>query len=276
MLIDSHCHLHDSRFDLDRSEVIGRARESGVEQMVTVGTDLETSRRAILLAREYDFLHPTVGVHPHEVKHLQKEEYSQLEEMARSPGVVGFGEIGLDYHYMHSPPEGQRDHFRLQIRLALRLGLPLILHVREAFPDALRILREEEVGVSGGVLHCFSGDLATATEAIEMGLHISFSGILTFPNAGDLREVARSVPADRILLETDSPYLAPVPIRGKRNEPAHVSHVAEELARIRNLGEEEVRKLTGANTRRLFPGLDEETRVEKADDSQGGSRCTSQ
>lgn len=274
MLIDSHCHLHDSRFDPDRPEVIQRARESGVVRMVTVGTDLETSRRAIGLAREYDFLHPTVGVHPHEVKHLRKEEYPRLEEMARSPGVVGFGEIGLDYHYMHSPAEDQRVHFRAQIRLAVRLGLPLILHVREAFPDALRILREEEVGVPGGVLHCFSGDLATATEAIEMGLHISFSGILTFPNADDLREVARLVPADRILLETDSPYLAPVPVRGKRNEPAHVSHVAEALARIRNLGEEEVRKLTGTNTRKLFPGLDEGSTVEKAGNSQGGSRCT--
>jgi TatD DNase family protein len=255
MWIDTHCHLHDPRFDGDRDEVIRRARDDGVEQFITVGTDLDTSRAALDLAERHDAVSATVGFHPHEVRHCRDEDLPRLEEMARHPRVVGFGEIGLDDHYMYSPSEVQRERFRDQIRLAIHLRLPLVLHIRLAFSDALRILREERAARIGGVFHCFTGDSEIAREALQLGFYLSFSGILTFQNAGAIREAARLTPADRLLIETDSPYLAPVPHRGRRNEPAHVRHVGAELGRVQGIEADEIRRLTTANARRLFPRL---------------------
>ena len=262
MLVDTHCHLHDPRFDADRPAAIDRAVRAGVGRFVTVGTDLETSRQAVRLAEEVDSVFATVGAHPHEVKHLRDDSYPELETLAGSDKVIGYGEIGLDLHYRYSPEEIQKDHFRRQIRLARRLRLPIILHTREAFPDTFRILREENAGENGGVFHCFTGDPAAAREALDMGFYISFSGIVTFRNARELQEVGKQVPRDRILVETDSPYLAPLPFRGKRNEPAHVRQVAEFLAQLRGMEPEDLFRQTTKNAERLFRNF-------------GGETCTS-
>lgn len=252
MLIDTHTHLHDPEFDDDRDAVIERARQSGVDLMVTIGTDLESSHKAVELAQRYDFIYATVGVHPHEVKTLQEDSYQVLERLAVQPKVVAYGEIGLDYYYMHSPKDAQQKHFREQIRLAKKLELPLVIHTRQAPVETLSILREEKADEVGGVLHCYTGDLATTQAAIAMNFFISFSGILTFPNATDLQAVAREIPIEQLLIETDCPYLAPVPHRGKRNEPAYVHHVAEKLAQIKALPYEEIIHLTSENARNLF------------------------
>ena len=255
MLIDTHAHLHDPEFDADRDAVIERARQTGVGRIITIGTDLESSRKAVQLAERYDFIYATVGVHPHDVKTLREESYDSLEQLVRSASggkVVGYGEIGLDYYYMHSPKELQQKYFRGQIRLARKLLLPLIIHTRQAPEETLAILKEEKADEVGGVFHCYTGDLATAQAAIAMNFFISFSGILTFPKATDLQAVAREIPMEHILIETDCPYLAPVPHRGKRNEPAYVRHVAEKLAQIKGLPCEEIIDLTTKNARNLF------------------------
>ncbi|MGH7274284.1 MAG: TatD family hydrolase [Nitrospiria bacterium] len=255
MLIDTHTHLHDPEFDADLAAVIERARQTGIGRMITIGTDLESSRKAVQLAERYDLIYATVGVHPHEVKTLREESYDSLEHLVRSASggkVVGYGEVGLDYYYMHSPKELQQKHFRGQIRLARKLRLPLIIHTRQAPEETLAILKEVKADEVGGVFHCYTGDLATAQAAIAMNFFISFSGILTFPKATDLQTVAREIPMEHLLIETDCPYLAPVPHRGKRNEPAYVCHVAEKLALIKGLPCEEIIDLTTKNARRLF------------------------
>ncbi|MCI0529757.1 MAG: TatD family hydrolase, partial [Nitrospira sp.] len=193
MLIDTHTHLHDPQFDIDRETVIQRARQDGVDMMITIGTDLETSHRAVELTNRYDFVFATVGVHPHEVKTLQDNSYQILEQLARHPKVVAYGEVGLDYYYMHSPKDLQQRHFREQIWLAKRLGLPLVIHTRQAPKETLAILQEEKADEIGGVFHCYTGDLSTAQEALSLNFFISFSGILTFQKALDLQEVARQI-----------------------------------------------------------------------------------
>ncbi len=252
MLIDTHTHLHDPQFDTDRETVIQRARQNGVDLMITIGTDLETSRQAVELAERYDFVFATVGVHPHEVKTIQDNSYQVLERLAQRPKVVAYGEVGLDFYYMHSPKDLQQRHFREQIRLAKRLGLPLVIHTRQAPKETLVILQEEEADEIGGVFHCYTGDLPTAQAAISLNFFISFSGILTFLKALDLQEVARQIPVESLLVETDCPYLAPMPHRGKRNEPSYVRHVAEKLAQLKALPYEELAQITFQNTRKLF------------------------
>jgi TatD DNase family protein len=252
MLIDTHSHLHDPAFDSDRDSVIQRARQEAVHLMLTIGTDLESSRKAVELAQAHDFIYGTVGVHPHEVKILQEDSYPALERLACQPKVVAYGEIGLDYFYMHSPKDAQQKHFRQQIRLAKKLGLPLVIHTRQAPMETLAILREEKADEVGGVLHCYTGDLATAHAAIAMNFFISFSGILTFAKATDLQAVVRELPIERLLIETDCPYLAPMPHRGKRNEPAYVRHVAEKLAQIKEIPYQEIVRITAQNARQLF------------------------
>ncbi len=252
MLIDTHTHLHDPQFDTDRETVIQRARQNGVDLMITIGTDLETSRQAVELAERYDFVFATVGVHPHEVKTIQDNSYQVLERLAQRPKVVAYGEVGLDFYYMHSPKDLQQRHFREQIRLAKRLGLPLVIHTRQAPKETLVILQEEEADEIGGVFHCYTGDLPTAQAAISLNFFISFSGILTFLKALDLQEVARQIPVEFLLVETDCPYLAPMPHRGKRNEPSYVRHVAEKLAQLKALPYEELAQITFQNTRKLF------------------------
>lgn len=252
MLIDTHTHLHDPQFDTDREAVVQRARQDGVNLMVTIGTDLETSRQAVELTERHDFVFATVGVHPHEVKTIQGHTYQVLEQLARHPKVVAYGEVGLDFYYMHSPKDLQQSHFREQIRLARRLGLPLVIHTRQASEETLAILEEEKADEVGGVFHCYTGNLPTAQAALSLNFFISFSGILTFLKALDLQEVARQIPVESILIETDCPYLAPIPHRGKRNEPSYVRHVAEKLAQIKALPYEELARITSQNTHKLF------------------------
>jgi TatD DNase family protein len=256
MFIDTHTHLDDARYDADREAMIARAREAGLDACVTIGCDLSSSRAAVSLAEQHPFVYATIGVHPHEVRHIEDGWYDELRRLAAHDKVVGYGEIGLDYHYNHSPPTEQRDRFREQIGLARELRLPIVVHTREAQDDTITILREEKAGEVGGVFHCFSGDAWLAKDALDLGFYLSFSGVLTFQNAGMLREIARTVPMDRVLIETDCPYLTPVPHRGKRNEPAYVRLVADQLATVRKAVSpvtiEDVGQATSHNARRLF------------------------
>ena len=256
MLIDTHAHLDDARYEADRDAMIARARQAGVETMITIGCDLATSRSAVGLADHFPFVYASIGVHPHEVKHIEAGWYDELRRLARHKKVVAYGEIGLDYHYNHSSPEEQRYRFREQIQLAREFKLPIIIHTREAQDDTVRILREERASEIGGVFHCFSGDAWLAKDALDLGFYLSFSGILTFQSATMLREIAKTVPVDRLLIETDCPYLTPIPHRGKRNEPAYVKYVAELLATIKSndtvLTVEDMARITSENARRLF------------------------
>jgi len=252
LLIDTHAHLDDARFDGDRDAVIARAREAGVEHFVTIGCDLTTSRAAVELADRYPFIYATVGVHPHEAKQIGDSWYDDLRRLAQHKKVVAYGEIGLDYHYNHSPPKLQRERFREQITLARELRLPIVVHTREAQDDTIAILKEENAADVGGVFHCFSGDARLAKNALDLGFLLSFSGVITFQNATMLRDIVKTVPMDRILVETDSPYLTPAPHRGKRNEPAHVRLVAEKIAAIQGMTADQIAELTSQNARRVF------------------------
>jgi len=252
LLIDTHAHLDDTRFDGDRDAMIARAREAGVEHFVTIGCDLTTSRAAVELADRYPFIYATVGVHPHEAKQIGDSWYDDLRRLAQHKKVVAYGEIGLDYHYNHSPPKLQRERFREQITLARELRLPIVVHTREAQDDTIAILKEENAADVGGVFHCFSGDARLAKNALDLGFLLSFSGVITFQNATMLRDIVKTVPMDRILVETDSPYLTPAPHRGKRNEPAHVRLVAEKIAAIQGMTADQIAELTSQNARRVF------------------------
>ncbi|MDE3226365.1 MAG: TatD family hydrolase [Nitrospirota bacterium] len=256
MLIDTHAHLDDARYDADREAVIARAREAGVDTFVSIGCDLATSKSAVDLAGRYPFVYAAVGVHPHEVKHIEDGWYDEFRRLAAHKKVVAYGEIGLDYHYNHSPPKLQRERFREQVGLAKELRLPLVIHTREAQEDTIAILKEEHAGQVGGVFHCFSGDAWLAKDALDLGFYLSFSGVITFPSATMLRNIVKTVPLDRILVETDCPYLTPVPHRGKRNEPAFVKLVAEKIAEVKGAtevaGVEELGRITSDNARRLF------------------------
>lgn len=255
-LIDTHCHLDFPDYRRDYREVLQRARRAGVTAVVTVGIDLATSRQAVALAAAGDdenpAIHATVGVHPNHVKELQDGDYRRLRELAADPEVVAYGEIGLDYVKEYSPAPLQRQHFAAQVELGRELGLPLIIHDREAHADTLAILRQAGSLPAGGVMHCFSGDAALAEEVLALGFYISIPGVVTFKNAEKLREAVAVVPLDRLLLETDGPFLAPVPFRGKRNEPAYLTHIADRVAAGKGVSPQEVASQTTANARRLF------------------------
>jgi len=254
MFFDTHTHLDDARYNDDREAIITRALETGVQTLMTIGCDLATSKAAVALADQYPCVYASVGVHPHEVKHIGDGWYDELRRLARNKKVVAYGEIGLDYHYNHSPPKVQRDRFREQIHLARELKLPVIIHTREAQEDTIAILKEEKASDVGGVFHCFSGDAWLAKDALDLGFYLSFSGILTFHNATMLREIAKSTPLDRVLIETDCPYLTPAPFRGKRNEPAYVAQVARQLGTIHapDVSLEQIARVTTDNAKRLF------------------------
>ena len=252
MLIDTHAHLEMREFNDDREDVIKRAREAGVEYIITIGTTVESSRDAVLLAEKYDFVYAAIGIHPHEVKDILHPAYEMLRHLAKHKKVVAYGEIGLDYHYEHSPRADQKRKLRDMLREARQLDLPVIIHDREAHEDTLQILSEEWSPDLGGVMHCFSGDLAMANKLIEMGFSLSIAGPVTFPKAEALREVVRQIPIEHLLVETDSPYLAPQPVRGKRNEPAFVRHTAEAIAKIKGLSYDDVARITGFNAMQLF------------------------
>ena len=251
-LVDSHCHLDDKQFDPDRDEVIARAREAGVERMMAIGTgdgppDLEAALR---LARRHNFIYATVGVHPHDAAKAQPETFAAMAALAVETKVLAIGEIGLDYHYDFSPRDVQREVFAAQLKLAGRAGKPIVIHTREAWDDTLRLLRENWTG--GGIIHCFSGGPAEAAQALDLGFHLAFGGVITFPKAEPLREAARLAPEDRLLIETDAPYLAPVPKRGKRNEPAYIVETARKLAEVRGVAPERIAEVTTANFDRLL------------------------
>jgi TatD DNase family protein len=254
MLIDSHCHL-DYFTPTELPEVLERAHAAGVAEMVTIGTTMAQSASLPAITEAFPNLWCTVGVHPHHAAEAPIPSPDTLAEMTRHPRVIGIGESGLDYFYDRSPRDAQADNFRANIQAAQRAGVPLAIHARDADDDIATILREETSrgGTFAFLLHCFSSSRALAEAALELGGFISFSGILTFPRSSELREIARDVPPDRLLVETDSPYLAPVPLRGKRNEPGYVAHTAKVLAGLRGMTPAAVADLTTANFRRLFP-----------------------
>lgn len=249
-LIDTHCHLEMSRFDPDRDEVIRRAREAGVAAMITIGSDPESNPMAVALAEKHEDIYASVGIHPHDAKLFDEKQYALLAKWASHPRVVAVGETGLDFHYDHSPRDVQKKVFRRHLKLSLERNLPAVIHSRKAEEDTLRILRES--GVKRGVMHFFSGGRKTLEESMALGLYISIAGPVTFRDAKKLKDVAALVPDDYLLLETDAPYLAPEPMRGKRNEPAFVVHTAREVARLRNVSLEDVARITTLNARRLF------------------------
>ena len=254
---DSHAHLDDERFDADREAVLARAREAGVTRILTIAEATRPAdvEKTLLLAAEHDgFLWVAVGVHPHEARHASDELLDELASRATQPRLLAWGEIGLDYHYDHSPRDVQQAVFRKQLQRARGLDLPVIIHCREAWDDGLRILKEEWAETKlGGILHCFSGTAEIAAQAVERGFLISFAGTVTFAKAENLRAAAASVPLEHLLVETDCPYLAPQAVRGKRNEPAFVVEVASELGRLHGLSSDEMGARTTENFLRLFP-----------------------
>lgn len=259
MLIDSHCHLDATRFDDDRAQALARARAAGVERMINVGCDLASSQRSLGLAQTHADVFATVGIHPHEAKDVPPGFDDLLVAMAAHPRCVAIGECGLDFHYDHSPRQTQREVFARQIAAARRAHKPLVLHVRpgagpddDAFAESVAILETEGARDVGGVFHCFTGTLAQARRALDLGFLLSMPGVVTFKSAGELPDVARFAPRDRLLVETDAPYMAPHPHRGKRNEPAFVALTAAFVAEVRGEDRLAFTNATGENARRLF------------------------
>jgi len=254
-LIDSHCHLDSSDFDADRDAVIQRALDAGVERMVAIGTgdgppDLEAGMR---LADEHHALYATVGIHPHDASKATDEWLRMLESLLKHPKVIGLGEIGLDYHYDFAPRDVQRSVFTEQMRIAISARKPVVIHTREAWDDTFSVLRGcAGQGALKGVMHCFSGGVHEAQLSLDLGFYLSFGGIVTFPKSIGIQEAAKHAPLDRILIETDAPYLAPVPNRGKRNEPAFIVHTARKIAELRQQTVEEIGRVTTCNFEQLF------------------------
>jgi TatD DNase family protein len=238
-------------FDTDRDEVVERAGSKGIQYIINAGSDREGNEKGLMISRKYERVFSSVGIHPHDAKDLDEPFLKDIVSWIRYPKVVAVGEIGLDYHYMHSAKETQVEAFRRQIRIARRADLPLIVHSRDAEHDTLDILKDEAHGMRG-VLHCFSGSSDIAGKAIEMGYYISFAGPITFKNAHGLREISRKIPDERLLIETDAPYLSPVPMRGKRNEPSFLGHTAQALAEARGVSLADIGRITTLNAMRLF------------------------
>ena len=252
-LVDSHTHIDMPQFDGDREAVVARARQAGVETMLLVGgVDEEAGHRRALRVAESLGFPASAGLHPHEARLATEAVYDELRSLAREGRVVAIGEIGLDFHYDHSPRDQQREAFRRQVRLAREVGKPLVIHTREADEETAALLEDEGAKEVGGVIHCFTGGAELARRALALGFYISFSGIVAFPRAEVIQEVARTVPLDRLLVETDSPFLAPPPHRGKRNEPAFVVEVARFVAGLRGQPLEEVARAASQNFERLF------------------------
>lgn len=252
MLFDTHVHLNVEQFDEDREEVIRRAEEAGVSNMVVVGFDHETIPKAIALAEEHENFYAAVGWHPVDAVDFTEKELEWLEELSAHPKVVALGEMGLDYHWDKSPKDIQKEVFRKQIRLARKVNLPIIIHNREATEDIIAILQEENAADIGGVMHCYNDSTEYVDACLDMNFYISLGGPVTFKNATLPKEVAKMVPLDRLLIETDCPFLAPHPNRGKRNEPAYVALVAEKIAQLREMPVSEIKIATKENAFRLF------------------------
>jgi len=262
LYIDSHAHLEGPKFDADRPEVLLRAREAGVERILAIGSGTGPGSLdcAINIANQHDWIFATIGIHPHEAKLAGEADFKEMEQLASFPKVVAWGEIGLDYFYDHSPREVQKDVFRRQMQQASEARLPIIIHCRpsqnseNAWDDTIQMLQEHwAAGGLGGILHCFTGEWKHARAAMDLGFYISFAGNVSFPKAEQIRESARKVPLDRLLIETDSPFLAPVPHRGKRNEPVFVINTADTIAQLHGLSKEEIGERTSENFYTLFP-----------------------
>lgn len=253
MLVDTHCHL--DMLEADLPGVLGRMTEAGVVRAVTIGVDAASNEWAVAAAERHERVWATVGLHPHDAKDRTDALMARVAELAAHPRVVGVGEAGLDYHYDNSPRPAQRAVFAEQVRIAAAAGTALVIHTREAWDDTFAILEAEGLPPRL-VFHCFSGGAAEAERAVALGAVLSFSGTVTFPSAGDLREAARATPLDRIVVETDSPFLSPVPHRGKRNEPARVIHVTEKIAEVKGLATDEVARATARTAARLFGWAD--------------------
>ncbi|SIS62290.1 TatD family hydrolase [Salimicrobium flavidum] len=252
MLFDTHVHLNADQFEEDREETIRRAREAGVEYMTVVGFDRKTIPKALDIAEKDEKIYAAVGWHPVDAIDMTEEDLKWIEELADHPKVVAIGEMGLDYHWDKSPKDIQKEVFRKQIALAKRVQLPIIIHNREATEDIIELLEEEKAEEVGGIMHCYNGPVELAERAIEMNFMISLGGPVTFKNAKLPKEVAKAVGMEHLLVETDSPFLAPHPNRGKRNEPAWVTLVAEQIAELKELSYEEVARETTANAKRFF------------------------
>jgi TatD DNase family protein len=254
-LIDSHAHVDVSDFDTDRDAMLARAQAAGVVMMLAIGNGPEVEKlgAAVPFAEQYEWIYASVGIHPHEAKNASDAHYGVLDRLARHPRVIAWGEIGLDYHYDHSPRDMQAQVFRRQLQQARAAKTPVVIHCREAWPDCLKILDEDwKSSGLGGIFHCFSGTIEEARRGMDMGFLVSFAGNVSYPKSQNLRDVARQIPIDRLLVETDSPFLAPLPHRGKRNEPAYVAEVARTIANVRNLAADEVARATADNFRRFF------------------------
>ena len=252
MLIDSHAHLDDRRFDRDRDRLIESLKENGIDLVINPGADLQTSIKAVALAEKYENIYAAVGVHPHSAKEMDDSTVNVLKSFTNREKVIAIGEIGLDYYYDNSPRDIQRKRFIEQLNLAKEVDLPVIIHSRSAAGETFEILKEAQDGNLEGVLHCYSGSVEMAREYIKLGFYISIAGPVTFKNARVLKEVAKEVPLDKLLIETDAPYLTPEPYRGKRNEPIYVRYVAGTIAEIKGITFEEVAKATSENTKKLF------------------------
>jgi TatD DNase family protein len=252
-LTDSHAHVDMSEFDFDRADVLARAQAAGVRRILAIGGAPGALGSSLPFADRYKWIYAAAGIHPHEAKLASPAHYEELTELAKRPKFLAWGEIGLDYHYDHSPRDVQQRVFTDQLELARRAHKPIVIHCREAWPDCLPLLDQHwRSSALGGIFHCFSGTLEEARRGIEMGFLISFAGNVTYPKARNLRDVAAALPLESILIETDSPFLAPQPVRGRRNEPAYVAEVARTLAPVRNLAPQELAAATSANFRRFF------------------------
>lgn len=252
MYIDTHVHLNADQYEEDLQEVINRALEANVTRMVVVGFDRKTIEKAMQLAADYTFIYAVIGWHPVDAIDCTEEDLQWIEELSANEKVVGIGETGLDYYWDKSPKDVQQALFRKQIRLAQKVKLPIIIHNREATEDVVQILHEEEAHLTGGIMHCYGGSVETAKQCIDMNFMISLGGPVTFKNAKKPKEVATEIPLEHLLIETDAPYLAPHPHRGKRNEPALVTLVAEEIARLKGISVEEVAAATTQNAKKFF------------------------
>ena len=252
MLFDTHAHLNAIQYDEDLTEVIERAKSEQVTDIVVVGFDRDTIKRAMELTDEYEMIYAAVGWHPVDAIDMTDEDLEWIKELASHPKVVAIGEMGLDYYWDKSPKDIQKEVFRRQIRLAKEVNLPIIIHNRDATEDVVNILKEENAGEVGGIMHCFTGSYEVAKQCMDMNFYLSFGGPVTFKNAKKPKEVVKEIPIDRLLIETDCPYLTPHPFRGKRNEPSYVKYVAEQIAELREMPFEELAKKTSDNAKKLF------------------------
>ncbi len=252
MLIDTHAHLDMKDFDKDRQAILDRALEGGVTHIISIGIDLSSSLKALELAHTYNFVYASVGYHPHNATQIDQQVMVELEKLVSEPRVVAWGEIGLDFYRRYSPPDTQVEAFKQQLGMAMDLDLPVIIHNREAHTELFEILKEMRKGRAKGVIHCFSGNYDMAMALIEMGYYISIPGTVTYKKALQVQEVAAGIPLDRLLVETDAPFLAPVPYRGKRNEPLFVTYTAQKIAELRNMSFQEVALKTSENAKRAF------------------------